>query len=70
MNNVWGRSGKHLLCVGEDARNCEALGELLCHEGFLIANCNDAAVRNSSDGVYMLVGNFAATDYGDAKHLA
>src|SRR5438477_6480022 len=57
------------MSVGENARNFETLGKLLRHERFLIANCNDAAIRNSPDSVYMLVGNLPATDYCDTKHF-
>jgi hypothetical protein len=49
--------------VGENARNLETLGKLLGHERLLIANRNDAAVRNSSNSVYVLVGNLPASDY-------
>jgi hypothetical protein len=57
------------LSVGEHAWNFETLGKLLGHERFLIASCNDTTIRNSPEGVYMLVGNFPATDYCDTKHL-
>jgi hypothetical protein len=57
------------LDVGENGRNFETLGELPRHERFLIANCDNAAIRDSPDSVYMLVGNLPATDYCDTKHL-
>jgi hypothetical protein len=48
----------------------EALGKLPCHEEFLVANCDNVATRYSPYGLYMLIGNFAATNYSDTKHLA
>jgi len=40
---------------------------LLRHEKFPIAKGNNFAIRNPMDGLDMLIGNFAATDDGDAQ---
>src|SRR5262245_48591038 len=64
------RSGaKHLTQFGKALRNAETFTKLLRHEQFQIAKRHNAAIRNPADSMHMLIGDFAAPDYGDAKHL-
>src|SRR6266404_8201186 len=68
VNDVRGRRLQHFFQIGKAFRNAKAAPQLLRHEQFSIAQGNNFAIRNPVDGLHMLVGNLAATDYRDAKH--
>src|SRR5438034_7982993 len=68
VNDVRGRRLQHFLQIGKAFRNAKAAPQLLRHEQFPIAKGNNFAIRNPMNRLHMLVGNFAATDYRDAKH--
>src|SRR6266403_5347893 len=68
VNNVRANGLQHRFQIGKAFRNAKAAPQLLRHEQFSIAKGNNFAIRNPVDGLHMLVGNLAATDYRDAKH--
>ena len=66
VNDIRLRGFQHLLCVGENARNPEAFGQLPGHEPFAVADRNDFAVGNATDGLHVLVGDFSAPNDGNS----
>jgi hypothetical protein len=68
VNDIGGGRLQHFPQIGETLANAEALAKLPGHKRFPIANGNNLTIRNTMDGLHVLIGNLAATDYGNAKH--
>ena len=66
VDNIRLDQTKHFLHGRKAFRNTEPLAQLLGHEQLPIADRNDLAIRNPMDCMHMLIGNFAATDDGNA----
>ena len=67
MNDIGGNSAQHLIHVGKTCGNAEAFTQLLGHERFAIAKCDNFTIRNATDSLEMLVRDLAATDERDPQ---
>jgi hypothetical protein len=68
VNDVRTARSEHFVNIGKALRNAKPFTELFGHERFQIAKSDYAAIGNSADRLDMLIRNFTATNYCDAKH--
>jgi hypothetical protein len=68
VDNIWLYRLQHLFQIGKAFGDSEPLAQLFRHEQLVVANRHDLAIGNPTDGMHMLIGDFAATEYADAKH--
>ena len=68
MDDVRRSRLQHVPRIGKALGDSKTFSQLFGHERFLIAQCYNLAIRNPADGLYMLIGDFAATDYRDTEH--
>src|SRR5215471_8423959 len=69
VNDIRRGSFQHLAYIGEALQNAKPFTELSGHERFQIRESNDVAARDSTNRPDMLICDFTATDYCNAKHL-
>ncbi len=65
VNDVWASRSQHFLQIGKACGNAKTFPQLLGHERFQIANGDNLAIGNSTNGVHMLVRDLTATDERD-----
>lgn|SRR5579871_4966282 len=69
MNDIRSDFRKHLRKITERSLNAKSFAELLRHQRFGVATCDDFAFTNTPDLRSMRIGDFAATYDGDFKRF-